>query len=131
MKIPIQSKEFLKMVEPFKPADIFTPSCLADSISVGKPRDYLKACKYAKKNNGFFVSVTDEEIGNAIIDLARSSGVFAEPAGAASFAGARILKKMGILNSKTSLAIFVTGNGLKDIKAPVDFIKEKSNVLKI
>ena len=88
---------------------------LADSICVGKPRDIVKAVKYVHANGGGFVTVSDEEILSAIGDLARITGVFAEPAGAASLAGLR--KTMDAHNtiSIDSAAIVVSGNGLKDV----------------
>jgi len=116
---------------PFASCDIENPECVADSISVGKPRDYLKACKYAYKNDGFFISVDDHSIGKAIIDLARYSGVFAEPAGAVAFAGARKLSEKGYLNHKTRIGILVTGNGLKDINSVKKYLNESVNEIKI
>jgi threonine synthase len=87
---------------------------VADSICVGKPRDVVKAVTYVARNGGSFVTVTDDEILDAILALARSTGVFAEPAGAASYAGLRKLAQTGTLEGKTA-AIVVTGNGLKDV----------------
>ncbi|MGC9212684.1 MAG: threonine synthase [Athalassotoga sp.] len=100
-----------------KPVDMEAHS-IADSISVGKPRDVLKACKWVKESGGYFVSVTDEEIGRAIIELARESGVFAEPAGATAYAG---LKKIAKDLHEKSVVVFITGNGLKDIKSARNF----------
>jgi len=87
---------------------------VADSICVGKPRDVVKAVTYVARNGGSFVTVTDDEILDAILALARSTGVFAEPAGAASYAGLRKLARTGTLDGKTA-AVVVTGNGLKDV----------------
>lgn len=89
---------------------------IADSIAVGKPRDIIKAVKYVHRVGGFFVSVADEEIKQAIVDLARCSGVFAEPAGATSFAGFRKVLKEGRIKKSDRVGIFITGSGLKDIK---------------
>ena len=87
---------------------------VADSICVGSPRDIVKAVRYVHENGGRFVTVSDEEILDAIAVLARRTGVFAEPAGAASFAGLRKLASDGKLDAE-SAAIIVSGNGLKDI----------------
>ncbi len=102
--------------EPFEINDIEAKT-IADSISVGKPRDVIKACKYVKASGGYFVSVSDKEIFNAIIELSQKTGVFAEPAGATPYAG---LKKMILENriaKDEKVCIIVTGNGLKDVKA--------------
>lgn len=103
--------------EPFLPID-GEAHTVADSISVGKPRDVIKACKYTKRNGGNFVRVEDKEILESIIELARATGVFSEPAGATAFAGFKKMVMSGNLGSKARVAIVVTGNGLKDLKAP-------------
>jgi threonine synthase len=89
---------------------------IADSICVGKPRDVVKAVTYVKRNGGSFVTVTDEEILAAIVDLARATGVFAEPAGAAAYAGLVKMAQEGTLEAKTA-AVVISGNGLKDAQA--------------
>jgi len=113
--------------EPFEPEDISAFS-VADSISVGKPRDFLKACLYTKRNNGLFVRVSDEEILDSIIELARTTGVFAEPAGATAFAGFKKLHRKGLFTDSTRVAIVITGNGLKDLKAPLKILKSLKKV---
>lgn len=87
---------------------------VADSICVGKPRDIVKAVRYVRRTRGGFVCVSDEEILDALAGLARDTGVFAEPAGAAAYAGAQKLASQGELAGKR-VAVMVTGNGLKDI----------------
>jgi len=48
--------------------------------------------------------------------LARLTGVFAEPAASAVFAGAQHAVQSGLIKPNESAALLVTGNGLKDIK---------------
>jgi len=60
------------------------------------------------------VTVTDEEILEAMRLLARTSGVFGEPAGVASFAGLLKYAQSHKLKGDESIAVIVTGNGLKD-----------------
>ncbi|MEE8163111.1 MAG: pyridoxal-phosphate dependent enzyme, partial [Anaerolineae bacterium] len=60
---------------------------LADSIAVGVPRDRIKALRAVRQTGGEYVAVSDEEILDAMRVLARGAAVFAEPAGAAGFAG--------------------------------------------
>lgn len=91
-------------------------STVADSISVGKPRDIVKAIPYLWENGGRMVTVSDEEILEAIATLARKTGVFAEPAGAAAFAGLVTLSRSGDLAGKRAV-VMVTASGLKDVVA--------------
>ena len=118
-----------KKGEPFEIEDMENTQTDADSIAVGKPRDYLKACQYADQMNGDFISVTDGEIGEAIMELARKTGVFSEPAAAASFAGFKKMSQSNVFNPQDKIALIVTGNGLKDIKTPKKYLKEKVEVI--
>ena len=88
---------------------------IADSISAGLPRDRVKAMRAVRESGGAFVSVTDEEILAAIPALAQATGVFAEPAGAAAYAGLRKAVDEGLVGKGERAALLVTGNGLKDI----------------
>ena len=97
---------------------VFGPAkTVADSISVGSPRNWAKALRAVRQSEGDMVAVTDEEILSAIPELARKSGVFGEPAGAAAFAGFRKMAREGQLGQKERVAVVVTGNGLKDIES--------------
>jgi threonine synthase len=118
-------KETFEKGEPFEIVDWEQTDTVADSIAVGKPRDYLKACKYASQYGGGFISVSDAEIGQAIMELARKTGVFAEPAGATSFAGFKKMALSGELAKDDSVALIITGNGLKDVKTPYHFLAER------
>lgn len=90
---------------------------LADSISVDLPRDGHRALRAAAETAGGYIAVSDEEILAAMRDLAQSAGVFAEPAGAAGYAGAHKAIVGGELEADDHLLVLNTGNGLKDIPA--------------
>ncbi len=96
----------------FGPADT-----IADSISVGAPRNWAKALRAIRKSGGTAVTVSDSEILSAIPELARSSGVFGEPAGVTGFAGFRKMAMAGETGPDETIAVVVTGNGLKDIES--------------
>ena len=88
---------------------------LADSIASELPRDRAKALRAVRQTGGGFVTVSDDEILAAIPQLARLTGVFAEPAAAAALAGAKRAAALGRLHAEESLCLLITGNGLKDI----------------
>jgi threonine synthase len=90
---------------------------VADSISVGHPRNFTKGMSAVTESGGAFVSVSDEEILDSIPILARKAGVFGEPAGVAGVAGVRQAVDFGIIGHAESVAIVVTGNGLKDVQS--------------
>lgn len=91
------------------------PHTVADSISAGLPRDRLKALRAVQKSGGAFLTVSDEEILAAIPALARATGVFAEPASAASYAGLQRALEQDLIKVGESVVIINTGHGLKDI----------------
>ncbi len=90
---------------------------IADSISAGLPRDRVKAMRAVKETEGAFLTVSDEEILAAIPRLAQASGVFAEPAAAAAYAGLLKAAEQQMLDSDETVVVLSTGNGLKDIAA--------------
>ena len=87
---------------------------LADSISVGIPRNPVKALEAVSKSGGTYITVSDEEILSAMRDLGKTMGIFGEPAGVAATAG--IIKgiETGVIGGSESVTTIVTGNGLKD-----------------
>ena len=71
------------------------------------------------ESGGAFISVPDEEILWSINTLARKAAVFGEPAGVAGVAGVRKAVRQGLIGPHETVALLVTGNGLKDIQSAV------------
>ncbi len=90
---------------------------IADGISVGLPRNGAMAVQHIRASNGFGITVSDEEIVAAEKELARLTGVFAEPSGAASYAGLLRLLDEGKIARDERVVLLVTGSGLKSIDA--------------
>jgi len=97
--------------------DYEKPQTIADSISVGIPRNGTKALKAIHESNGSMIDVTDDEILQAMKILAQKTGVFGEPAGVTSFAGIMKMHELGMLSGNESVVSIVSGSGLKDIKS--------------
>jgi threonine synthase len=96
-----------------------TPETIADSISVGIPRNGIKALNAVHESGGYMVDVSDEEILSAMKILAQKTGVFGEPAGVASFAGIMKMNELGLLKGNEKVVSIVSGSGLKDIKSAI------------
>lgn len=94
-----------------RPADT-----VADSISAGLPRDRAKALRAVRETGGAFLAVEDAAIVQAIPRLARATGVFAEPAAAAVYAGLESAVQSRLLGEDDEVVLLVTGNGLKDVR---------------
>jgi len=100
----------------------------ADSINVGKPRDATMAVRAIQESGGRGVKVSDDEIVKAIPELARSTGVFVEPAAAAAYAGFIKLSEEGLIDREQRVLLMLTGNGLKDIDGARGAIREPMRV---
>jgi len=88
---------------------------VADSIDVDLPRDGLAAVQAILHSGGEAVTVPDEEILAAIPDMARSTGVFAEPAAAAPWAAVKQMVQDDRIRPDELVVCIVSGSGLKDI----------------
>ena len=101
---------------------------VADSISASSPRDRLKALRAVRETDGAFVAVSDTQIVAAIPQLARLTGVFAEPAAAAVYAGARVAVQSGMIQSSERVLLLITGSGLKDVRRAQEAVGEAVRV---
>ena len=89
---------------------------LADSISVDLPRDGVRAVRASRQTGGAYLTVSDAEILAAIAALG-NVGIFAEPAGAAAYAGLHKAVQQGLISPEDEVLVFNTGSGLKDVRA--------------
>jgi threonine synthase len=90
---------------------------IADGISVGLPRNGAMAVRCIRASGGFGMTVSDEEILEAERFLARLTGVFAEPSGAAAYAGLLRLRDEGRVDRDERVVLLITGSGLKSVDA--------------
>ena len=88
---------------------------VADSIAADFPADGLHGLQAATHSGGAYVTVTDAEILAAIPELARLTGVFAEPSCAAAYAGLLKAARSGLVAAHERVVLLITGSGLKDV----------------
>ena len=96
---------------------------IADSISVDIPRNFYMTKDYLKRYGGIGVKVSDGEIIKASKILSQNTGIFAEPAASAAFAGFIKLYSQEKLDENSTNVILLTGSGLKDLKSVQSVIK--------
>jgi len=89
------------------------PNTIAKSIAIGNPADGYYVLKVVRESGGYGASATDPEIIDAIKLLARTEGIFTEPAGGTTLACAIKLIQSGRIPRDESICVCVTGNGLK------------------
>ena len=93
---------------------IDAPETVATAIRIGNPASWQLAIEASGESSGTIDSVTDEEILDAHRMLARTEGIFVEPASAAGIAGVVKSNARGDIPKGSTLVVTVTGHGLKD-----------------
>ncbi len=104
---------------------VANPETIATAIRIGNPASKDGALNAISKSSGLIDSVTDEEILHAYHLLAKSEGVFCEPASAASLAGIIKLHEAGRLQPGSQIVCVLTGNGLKDPNIALKLVGEE------
>jgi threonine synthase len=95
---------------------ILKPETVATAIRIGNPASW-KTAEFARDESGGVIDkVTDEEILFAYRLIAKTEGIFCEPASAASIAGLIKYVKKGYFKNAQNLQVvcILTGHGLKD-----------------
>ena len=92
------------------------PNTIASSIAIGNPADGYYVIQAVKESGGWGESVTDEEILGGIKLLARTEGIFTEPAGGTEVAVTKKLIESGRIPRDESIVISITGNGYKTLE---------------
>ena len=101
---------------------IENPDTVAKSLAIGDPGDGRYVLKRLKQYNGIAQESNNKETLDAILLLAKTEGIFTEPAGGVSVA---VLKKMvedGQIDKDETTVCYVTGNGLKATEAIMDVL---------
>ena len=98
------------------------PDTVAKSLAIGDPGDGRYVLKRLKQYNGVAQESNNKETLDAILLLAKTEGIFTEPAGGVSVA---VLKKMvedGQIDKDETTVCYVTGNGLKATESIMDVL---------
>ncbi|MCT1774600.1 threonine synthase [Brachybacterium sp. p3-SID957] len=95
---------------------ITAPETVATAIRIGAPASWNLAVAARDDSGGLIDAVTDEQILDAQQRLAEDVGIFVEPASAASVAGLLQQAERGLVPAGATIAVTVTGNGLKDVE---------------
>jgi threonine synthase len=110
-----------------KGSDLITPvkpATIAKSIAIGNPADGFYVLKAVRESGGWGEAVTDREIIEGIQLLARTEGIFTEPAGGTTVAVTKKLIEQGRIPRDESIVVCVTGNGYKTLEAVLDTLEQ-------
>ena len=105
------------------------PDTVAKSLAIGDPGDGRYVLKRLKQYNGFAEECNNKEILDAIILLAKTEGIFTEPAGGVSVSVLQKMVEQGKIDKNDTVVCYVTGNGLKATESIMEVL-EKPNVIK-
>jgi threonine synthase len=105
------------------------PNTICKSLAIGDPADGFFAAKLVRETGGWAEDVSDDEIIEGMLLLAKTEGIFAETAGGTTLAVARKLIESGRIPRDEEIVLCVTGNGLKTQDAVFDVI-ERPAVIK-
>ncbi|MFH1978199.1 MAG: threonine synthase [Candidatus Aenigmatarchaeota archaeon] len=115
--VAIQAEKCNPVTKAFRSGEAIIPvsgKTIAVAMECGNPLDGDRALKAVHESTGYADHVSDKEILNSRNTLAKTEGLFAEPAGAASLAG--ILAGKTKIKRGSKVVCLVTGHGLKTPK---------------
>jgi threonine synthase len=105
------------------------PDTVAKSLAIGDPGDGRYVLKRIAQYNGAAEECSNEEILDAIILLAKTEGIFTEPAGGVSVSVLQKMVEQGKIDKNDKVVCYVTGNGLKSTESIMSVLKQP-NIMK-
>ena len=100
------------------------PNTICKSLAIGDPADGYFSKNLIHTTGGWADDVTDDEIVEGMLLLARTEGIFAETAGGVTIAVARKLLAENRLPRDEEIVLCITGNGLKTQDAIEDAVEK-------
>ena len=108
--------------------DPVKPNTIAKSLAIGNPADGFQVIRVVNDTGGAGAMVSDAEILDAIELLARTEGIFTEPAGGTTLAATRALIRRGVIKSGESVVVCITGNGYKTAEVVRDRVAAPTQI---
>ena len=108
--------------------DPVKPNTIAKSLAIGNPADGFQVVRVVKETGGSGAMVSDSEILDAVTLLARTEGIFTEPAGGTTLAATRALIKRGVIKPHESVVVCITGNGYKTAEVMFDRVNKPTQI---
>ena len=90
---------------------------VASGLRVPKPLGDALVLQALRESGGTAIAISDREMIDGALLLARCEGIFAAPEGGACIAAVRHLLHSGFLDADEKIAIYNTGSGLKYLEA--------------
>jgi threonine synthase len=98
------------------------PDTIAKSLAIGNPADGIYVLDICRRTGGAVEDVSDDEVREGILLLARTEGIFTETAGGTTVACLKKLTATGQLDPTLETVVINTGMGLKTLDAVGDSV---------
>jgi threonine synthase len=98
------------------------PDTIAKSLAIGNPADGVYVLDICRRTGGAVEDVSDDQVREGILLLARTEGIFTETAGGTTVACLKKLVETGRLDPALETVVINTGMGLKTLDAIADAV---------
>ena len=98
------------------------PDTIAKSLAIGNPADGVYVLDIVRETGGAIADISDDEVRDAIVLLARTEGIFTETAGGTTVGVLKKLVETGQLDTSLETVVINTGHGLKTLDAVTDLV---------
>jgi threonine synthase len=98
------------------------PDTIAKSLAIGNPADGIYVLDICRRSGGAVEDVSDDQVREGILLLARTEGIFTETAGGTTVGCLKKLVETGQLDPTLETVVINTGMGLKTLDAVADAV---------
>lgn len=104
------------------------PETIAKSLAIGNPADGIYVLDICRETGGAVEDITDDEVRDGILLLARTEGIFTETAGGTTVGVLKKLVETGQLDTELETVVINTGMGLKTLDAVSDRVAPAATI---
>jgi threonine synthase len=104
------------------------PDTIAKSLAIGNPADGIYVLDICRRTGGAVEDITDDEVRDGIVLLARTEGIFTETAGGTTVGVLKKLVDTGQLDTSLETVVINTGHGLKTLDAVSDRVSAAATI---
>ncbi|WP_148611538.1 threonine synthase [Nocardioides rubriscoriae] len=104
------------------------PDTIAKSLAIGNPADGIYVLDICRETGGAVEDITDDEVTDGIVLLARTEGIFTETAGGTTVGVLKKLVETGQLDTSLETVVINTGHGLKTLDAIADRVSPAATI---
>ncbi|WP_211754373.1 threonine synthase [Nocardioides gansuensis] len=114
--VSVAYKDGVDVIRPVK------PDTIAKSLAIGNPADGIYVLDICRRTGGAVEDISDDEVRDGILLLARTEGIFTETAGGTTVGVLKKLVETGQLDPELETVVINTGMGLKTLDAVADHV---------